>query len=109
MKRLIGWLGVVVLVAFSQDTQERFRARSAESEKAGLAEPFRGVTAKGKVEPGLFPVRSSDLAKSGGGVSGRIDRGTAREDEVSGGRSGVAQMDESALLHPAGREFPGDE
>ena len=62
MKRLIGWLGIVVLVAFSQDIQERFRARSAESEKAGLAEPFRGVTAKGTVEPGLFPVRSSGVS-----------------------------------------------
>ena len=62
MKRLIGWLGVVVLVAFSQDIQERFRARSIESEKAGLAEPFRGVTAKGTVEPGLFPVRSTGVS-----------------------------------------------
>ena len=62
MKRMIGWLGVVVLVAFSQDIQERFRARTAESEKAGLAEPFRGVTAKGTVEPGLFPVRSTGVS-----------------------------------------------
>jgi hypothetical protein len=62
MKRLIGWLGVVVLVAFSQDIQERFRTRSTESEKAGLAEPFRGITAKGTVEPGLFPVRATGVS-----------------------------------------------
>ena len=36
MKRFIGWLGVVVLVAFSQDVQERFRAMTAKSELAGL-------------------------------------------------------------------------
>ena len=62
MKRFIGWLGVVVLVAFSQDVQDRFRAMTAKSELAGLAEPFRGVTAKGTVEPDLFKVQSSGVS-----------------------------------------------
>ena len=62
MKRCVGWLGVVVLVAFSQDVQERFRAMTAKSELAGLAEPFRGITAKGTVEPDLFQVRSSGVS-----------------------------------------------
>jgi len=62
MKRLIGWLMVVVLVAFSQDIRERFRAQSVKAEAAGLAEPFRGVTAKGAVEPGLFAVKSTGVS-----------------------------------------------
>ncbi len=62
MKRLIGWLTVVVLVAFSQDLQERFRLRSIESEKAGLAEPFRGITTKAGPETGLFPIRSTGVS-----------------------------------------------
>ena len=62
MKRLIVWLAVVVLVAFSQEVQERFRAMSVKSEAAGLAEPFRGVTAKGTVEPGLFAVKSTGVS-----------------------------------------------
>ncbi len=62
MKRLVGWLGVVMLVAFSQDLQERFRARSLAAEKAGLAEPFRGITANGAVEPGLYPLRSTGVS-----------------------------------------------
>lgn len=62
MKRLMVWLGVVVLVAFSQDIQERFRERSRQSEKEGLKDPFRGVTAKGVVEPGLFAVKHTGVS-----------------------------------------------
>jgi len=62
MIRLVVWIGVVVVVAFSQEIQERFRQRSLESEKAGLAQPFLGVTAKGTVEPGLFPVKSTGVS-----------------------------------------------
>jgi hypothetical protein len=61
MKRIIGWLGVVALVVCSQDLQERFRRMSEENEQRGLAEPFRGVTAKGTVEPGLFSIRSTGV------------------------------------------------
>ena len=62
MKRIIGWLFVVALVVCSQDVQERFRRMSAENEQRGLADPFRGVTAKGSVEPGLFPIRSTGVS-----------------------------------------------
>ncbi len=40
---------------------ERFKAMSADYEKKGLAEPFVGITAKGKVETGLFPIRSTGV------------------------------------------------
>jgi hypothetical protein len=51
--------------AFPQDaasTLERFRQRSAEFERAGLAEPFKGITANGEVEPGLFPIHATKVS-----------------------------------------------
>lgn len=62
MKRLIVWLGVVMIVAFSQELQDRFRRMTVEAEAKGLAEPFRGVTAKGTVEPGLFTIKSTGVS-----------------------------------------------
>ena len=41
---------------------QRFTRQSREAEAKGLADPFRGVTAKGTVEPGLFPVRSTGVS-----------------------------------------------
>jgi Protein of unknown function (DUF3500) len=41
---------------------EQFRVRSREAEAKGLAEPFTGITATGKVEPGLFAVRSTGVS-----------------------------------------------
>ena len=35
---------------------ERFRQMSADYERKGLAEPFKGITANGTVEPGLFGI-----------------------------------------------------
>ncbi len=51
--------------AFSQsspDMAERFRQMSADYEKKGLAEPFKGITANGTVEPGLFGLRSTGVS-----------------------------------------------
>lgn len=62
MKRLIVWIGVVMAVAFSEDLQEAFKKRSLEAEATGLKDPFRGVTANGTVEPGLFPVKSTGVS-----------------------------------------------
>jgi len=50
---------------FSQsapDMAERFRQMSAEAEKKGLAEPFKGITIDGTVEPGLFPLHSTGVS-----------------------------------------------
>ena len=41
---------------------EQFRLRSREAEAKGLAEPFTGITATGRVEPGLFAVRSTGVS-----------------------------------------------
>lgn len=44
------------------ETLARFERMSREWESKGLAEPFRGVTAKGAVEPGLFTIRSTGVS-----------------------------------------------
>lgn len=41
---------------------QRFQRMSREAEKTGLAEPFRGITADGKVEPGLFAIKSTGVS-----------------------------------------------
>jgi len=46
----------------SADLLERFRVRSREAEVTGLAEPFKGLTATGSVEPGLFALRSTGVS-----------------------------------------------
>jgi hypothetical protein len=45
-----------------EDVHERFRRMSREAEVRGLAEPFRGVTADGKVVSGLFGLRSTGVS-----------------------------------------------
>jgi len=44
------------------DMAERFRQMSADYERKGLAEPFKGITANGTVEPGLFGIHSSGVS-----------------------------------------------
>ena len=41
---------------------ERFRRMSEDAERTGLAEPFKGITTAGKVEPGLFPIHSTNVS-----------------------------------------------
>ena len=41
---------------------ERFRQMSADYERKGLAEPFKGITANGSVEPGLFGIHSTGVS-----------------------------------------------
>ena len=43
---------------------DRFRQMSVQAETAGLAEPFKGITTSGQVQPGLFSVRSSGVSTS---------------------------------------------
>ena len=40
----------------------RFRQMSVDAEAKGLAEPFKGITTQGRIEPGLFPIRSSGVS-----------------------------------------------
>jgi hypothetical protein len=41
---------------------ERFRQMSLEAESKGLAEPFKGVTTNGTVQPGLYSIRSTSVS-----------------------------------------------
>ena len=40
----------------------RFHQMSEDFEQKGLAEPFKGITTAGKVEPGLFEIRSTGVS-----------------------------------------------
>src|SRR5579872_861159 len=44
------------------DMAERFRRMSEDFETKGLAEPFKGITAGGRVEPDLFPLHSTGVS-----------------------------------------------
>jgi hypothetical protein len=45
----------------AEDMAARFRQMSADFEKKGLAEPFKGITTNGELERGLFPVYSTGV------------------------------------------------
>src|SRR5262245_12888425 len=47
---------------FLQQRAEDFRQRSKAADASGLAEPFKGITANGKVEDGLFALRSTGVS-----------------------------------------------
>src|SRR5277367_4779342 len=44
------------------ETAERFRQMAEDYEKEGLADPFKGITADGKVESGLFAMSPSGVS-----------------------------------------------
>src|SRR5688572_2791404 len=48
--------------AADESRAERFRRMSKEAEAKGLADPFKGVTTKGDVIPGLFRVASTGVS-----------------------------------------------
>ena len=52
----------VAAVAMQQSFQERRVTQSANAEKAGLAEPFKGITTDGTLREGLFPLRSTGVS-----------------------------------------------
>jgi hypothetical protein len=61
--------------AFPQNASsmaDRFRQMSAEYEHKGLAEPFKGITAEGTVEPGLFGIHSTGVSTAS--VRGAAER-----------------------------------
>jgi hypothetical protein len=43
------------------DMAERFRQMSEDAERKGLAEPFKGITTNGTVQPGLFELRKTGV------------------------------------------------
>jgi hypothetical protein len=44
-----------------QSRDERNRQNSADAEKRGLADPFKGITTDGSIKPGLFAIRSTGV------------------------------------------------
>ena len=66
---LLTFISMPNSIAFTQrpaeDRMERFRRMSTDAETKGLADPFKGITADGHVEPGLFPIRSSGVSTDG--------------------------------------------
>ena len=44
------------------DMAERFRRMSADAERKGLAEPFKGITTNGSVESGLFEIQATGVS-----------------------------------------------
>jgi hypothetical protein len=46
----------------ARGSADRFRNMSADAERKGLAEPFKGISAGGAVEPGLFKIRSTGVS-----------------------------------------------
>src|SRR5580704_9643267 len=51
------------------DMAERFRQMSADYERKGLAEPFKGITTNGSVEPNLFGIHSTGVSTASVGVA----------------------------------------
>jgi hypothetical protein len=59
------WIASALINVKAQATGsllERFTQMSRQAESNGLAEPFKGVTADGTIQPGLFAVRSTGVS-----------------------------------------------
>jgi hypothetical protein len=52
----------VAALAMQQSFQERRVTQSANAEKSGLAEPFKGITTNGTLREGLFALRSTGVS-----------------------------------------------
>ena len=98
----------------AEDRVERFRRMSERSEREGLAEPFKGITTDGKVVPGLFPVRSTGVStepvrRAAEPFLAALTPEQRARTLFARGRPRVAEVDEPALLRPAGRGLQGDD
>src|SRR5437899_3280788 len=62
----ISFVAILAATLLSQNTaddrKEQFRTRSIDAETKGLAEPFKGITTNGSVEPGLFAIKSTGVS-----------------------------------------------
>ena len=60
-RQLIALVGIIALLAgMTAFSQQRRRPRGGG--EASLAEPYRGITSGGMIEPGLFKIQSSDVS-----------------------------------------------
>lgn len=55
---------LLIAAAFSQpgNRTDRFKQMSAQAEAKGLAQAYVGITSGGKIQPGLFPIRSTGVS-----------------------------------------------
>jgi hypothetical protein len=59
----LGFLSALLAVTlYGYQGQAGFAQRSRDAETRGLAEPFKGITARGEIETGLFPIRPSGVS-----------------------------------------------
>ncbi len=82
-------------------------------ERPAWRQPFKGITANGQIETGLFAIRSTGVStepvrKAAEALLASISRRSAPR-RRSRWTIRMAQVDEPGLLHPPGRQLPGDE
>ena len=86
---------------------------SLAAEKPGLAEPFKGITANGQIEPGLFAIRSTGVSTEPVRKAAETFLAGLTQEQRARTRSPwtirVAQVDEPELLRAPGRELPRDD
>src|ERR1041385_1098997 len=59
---LFAVLLAIPLISQNEPFPVRAKRMSADAEKKGLAEPYRGINAKGENEAGLFKIRSTGVS-----------------------------------------------
>ena len=90
---------------------ETFRKMSADYERNGLAEPFKGITANGSIESGFFGVHPTGVStaavrSAAEGFLASLTQQQSDQTMFAVDDSGMAQVDEPALLCAPGSEFP---
>src|SRR5687768_12548512 len=61
----LAWISVSSFNLAAQGTgglRERFKQMSVQAEANGLADPFKGITSDGTLQPGLFAIRSTGVS-----------------------------------------------
>src|SRR5215471_5332253 len=64
---ILACFSLLLALAWSQapsaaDQAARFKQMSIDAERKGLAEPFKGISTNGQIEPGLFAIRSTGVS-----------------------------------------------
>ena len=85
---------------------------SLAAETPGLAEPFKGITANGEIEPHLFAIRSTGVStapvrKAAEKFLASLTAPQLKTTSFPAGRRRVAPVDEPELLCTPGRQLPG--
>ena len=94
----------VALTALGQArrTPEQLQALSRNAETKGLAQPFRGVTTDGVVQPGLFAIRSTGVSTEPVRLAANTWLADTRAEYVRTGRAAAERL---GLPAPEGGTF----